>query len=391
MANGFSYADDRHVAIVGAGFAGTLQAINLLRHDGPRATLIERRPHAGRGIAYSAAHPDHLLNVRAGNMSALPDDPDHFSRWLALRHPALDGFVPRIVYGDYLAELLEEATAGSQGRLRLIDGEAIDIGRGADGRTIRLADGREIRADSVVLAPGNLPPHEPPALSGGALATDLYAADPWGADLAEGLGDQDCVLIIGTGLTMVDIVLMLEARGYRGKIVALSRRGLLPQAHAGQIIAAPLGERPPLTTSALLRSVRSRARSVGWRAAVDALRPFTQDLWLGADPAVRARFLRHLRPWWDIHRHRLAPEVSARIATLLASGRLELRAGKLIDAEPSGGSVIIGWRPRGTERSETLTSLIHDARFRVRSGHLLRLAVLRGRPASLAFVSPHSD
>ena len=119
MANGFSYADDRHIAIVGAGFANTLQTINLLRHDNPRATLIEHQPHAKRNITYSTTHPDHLLNVRTGNMSALPDDPDHFSRWLALRHPALDGFVPRIVYGDYLAELLEEATTGSQNKLRL--------------------------------------------------------------------------------------------------------------------------------------------------------------------------------------------------------------------------------------------------------------------------------
>ena len=354
MADGLSRADDRHVAIVGAGFAGTLQAINLLRHDGPRATLIERRPQAGRGIAYSAAHPDHLLNVRAGNMSALPDDPDHFRRWLALRHPALDGFVPRIVYGDYLAELLEEATVRSQGRLQLVAGEAIDIRHDTGGRVIRLMDGREIRADYVVLAPGNLPPHEPPALSGAVLGPDLYAPDPWAADLAEGLDDEDCLLIVGTGLTMVDIVLLLEARGYRGKIVALSRRGLLPHAHAGQTIAAPLGERPPLTTSALLRSVRARARSVGWRAAVDALRPFTQDLWLGANPDARQRFLRHLRPWWDIHRHRLAPEVAARIVGQRASGRLDVRAGKLVGAQADSGAAVIDWRSRGAERTETL-------------------------------------
>lgn len=271
-------ARDRHVAIVGAGFSGTLQAINLLRHDGPRATLIERRPHAGRGIAYAAAHRDHLLNVRAGNMSALPDDPDHFLRWLAERHPAMNGFVPRIVYGDYLSDLLREAARRANGPLRLVEDEAIDIERDGGQSRVRLASGEVIVADSVVLASGNLPPHQPPALAEAGLGKDLYAPDPWAADVADGLGFDDQVLIVGTGLTMVDVALLLDARGFRGRIVALSRRGLLPHAHVDRPPAPPLGERPPLRPSALLRAVRERADAIGWAAAVDALRPFTQAL-----------------------------------------------------------------------------------------------------------------
>src|ERR1700749_2076002 len=133
-----------HVAIVGGGFSGALLAINLLRHAGPRATLIERRAHTARGVAYSAAHPDHLLNVRAGNISALPDDPGHFERWLAARRPDLTGFVPRIVYGDYLAELLAEARERAQGRLSLVEGEAVDVVRGVGGYGVRLSDGRSV-------------------------------------------------------------------------------------------------------------------------------------------------------------------------------------------------------------------------------------------------------
>lgn len=354
MADHPSRVRDRHVAIIGAGFSGTLQAINLLRHEGPRATLIERRAHAGRGIAYSAAHPDHLLNVRAGNMSALPDDPDHFVRWLAARHPELTGFVPRIVYGDYLAEQLRDAMAQAQGRLTLVDGEAIDIGRVGGTITVVLADGRRIAADSVVLAPGNLPPHEPPALANAALGHDLYAADPWAGDVADGLTDEDSVLIVGTGLTMVDVALLLKARGFGGKIIAMSRRGLLPHPHGDQAMAAPLGQRPSLVPSMLLHEVRARAAAVGWRAAVDALRPFTQDLWLAAVPADRGRFLRHLRPWWDIHRHRLAPKVAERIAAMQADGQLRIVAGKLQGAEADGERIAVRWRPRGADISETL-------------------------------------
>lgn len=347
-------ARDHHLAIIGAGFSGTLQAINLLRHDGPRATLIERRPAAGRGIAYSTAHPDHLLNVRAANMSALRDDPDHFIRWLAANRPDLGGFVPRMVYGDYLADLLDETMARSGGRLALVEGAAEDVVLDDNGATIILHDGRRLRADGVILAPGNLPPHQPPALAGATIDDDRYVADPWATDVAEGLGDDDAVLIVGTGLTMIDVALALEARGFRGRIVAMSRRGLLPQAHADGVMAAPLSERPSLRPSRLLRSVRRRAADNGWRAAVDALRPFTQDMWLAAEPAARRRFLRHLRAWWDVHRHRLAPPVAARIAGLREHGQLDILAGQLVGATPSRGAVDVEWRPRGTDELRTL-------------------------------------
>ncbi|ATE67473.1 FAD-dependent oxidoreductase [Rhizorhabdus dicambivorans] len=340
--------------IVGAGFSGTLQAINLLRHEGPHATLIERQPHAGRGIAYSAAHPDHLLNVRAGNMSALPDDPDHFLRWLARHRPELGGFVPRIVYGDYLADLLRAAMERAEGRLTLIRGEAVDAERSGGGYAVTLDDGRRLAADTLVLAPGNLPPHEPPALAGAGLDPDLYAPDPWSGNVADGLAADDRVLIVGTGLTMVDVALLLDARGFRGRIIAMSRRGLLPHAHADQTMGAPLQQRPPLRPSELLRSVRARTGATGWRPAVDALRPFTQDLWLGADAEGRRRFLRHLRPWWDIHRHRLAPRVAERIAAMRADGRLDIVAGKLAGADVRDGQVDISWRPRGADTLRTL-------------------------------------
>jgi len=337
----------RHVAIVGAGFSGTLLAINLLRHDGPAATLIERSDAAGLGVAYGTRQSDHLLNVRAANMSAFPDRPDHFTAWLAARGAGAGAtdFVPRALYGVYLRETLAAAQAAAPERLTVVDGEAVGI----DGATVLLDDGRRIDADAVVLAVGNLAPQVPPGL-GGIADRPAYVGNPWAAGATEGLGEDDTVLLIGTGLTMVDVVLSLEAQGFGGRIVALSRRGLLPHRHAPATPAAqPLAERPRPPLSALVRSVRARGQAIGWRSAIDELRPFTQGIWAAADPIERRRFLRHLRPWWDIHRHRLAPAVADRVEAMVASGRLTLLAGKSCDARAADGGVVVEWRPRGED------------------------------------------
>lgn len=337
----------RHVVIVGGGFSGTLQAINLMRHDGPPVTLIERRATLARGVAYSAAHPDHLLNVRAGNMSAFPDDPGHFQNWLLARYPDAKGmFAPRIVYGDYLNELLAATVASTGGKLQICADEALTMNVDSGQMTVHLASGKTITADAVVLAPGNLPPL-PPEGMGSDLSPDVYAHDPWQGDLAAGLTAEDTVLCIGTGLTMVDVALLLKARGFKGSILAVSRRGLLPREHADVVLPATTrSERPPLYAVELLRVVRARAERVGWRAAVDELRPYTQSMWLAAPAVERARFLRHLRPWWDVHRHRLAPQVFAALTAMQATGQLRVVAAKTIDFIDQTNAVEVSYRPR---------------------------------------------
>jgi uncharacterized NAD(P)/FAD-binding protein YdhS len=343
-----------HVAIIGAGFSGTLQAINLLRHEGPRATLIERAPVAGTGLAYGAAHPSHVLNVRASNMSAFPDDPGHFVRWLEARGvpDAPAAFIPRVTYGEYLRELLEEALRTSNGRLTLIRDEVCDLETGPTVR-LKLAS-RTLEADAAVLAVGNLPPHDPPGLDPRLLSGTRYKGDPWHPSVPDDLSNDDTVLVIGTGLTMVDVVLLLEARGFKGRILALSRRGLLPRAHAAGNDWQRINERPRTVASALLRQVRTRGEAIGWRNAVDELRAFTQPMWGHASDVERGRFLRHLRPWWDVHRHRLAPQVHARLQAMLDSGRLQVVAGKTLSFNEEPGGIRVQYRLRGEEVAETL-------------------------------------
>ena len=238
-------------------------------------------------------------------MSALPDRPSHFTEWLERRGLPAEGFVPRVTYGEYLSELLEETRAAAPDGLQIVQGDAVRAEVTPGGIAVRLDDGREIRADALVLALGNLPPAPPDNLDPATLPSGSYEADPWSATIADGLTDNDRVLIVGTGLTMVDAALLLTKKGFRGDIVALSRRGLAPRAHGtGHAIPTSLSERPAIETSALVREVRLRSEAIGWRAAVDELRPYTQSMWLAASADQRARFLRHVRPWWEVHRHR---------------------------------------------------------------------------------------
>jgi uncharacterized NAD(P)/FAD-binding protein YdhS len=352
------------IAIVGAGFTGVMTALQLLRYGPPNAQLhlIEKTPGFGRGRAFGAANPSHLLNVRAGNMSAFPDEPDHLIRWLADRNliggsahaearvPDADTFISRGAYGDYLYDLLRQAVAGADGAARLVltPDQATGLIFDPPGATLSLAMGRQLRLDAVVLAVGNLPPLSPPIPGLSELPTGFYARDPWAPSSLANLDPDAPVLLLGSGLTMVDAVLDLVDRGHRGEMTAISRRGLSPLRHE-QVIADPsppsrlIGE--PL--SAWVRERRDRADQVGWRAAVDELRPITQALWRGAGPAERGRFLRHLRPWWDVVRHRMAPAVADRIEALRASGRLQVRAGRLVRVEAQDDRVAVLWRPRG--------------------------------------------
>ncbi|MFT3964684.1 MAG: FAD/NAD(P)-binding protein [Sphingobium sp.] len=340
--------DSRRILIVGGGFSGTLLAINLLRYSTAHVFLLEREPdRLGRGLAYGTDNPEHILNVRASNMSAFPDALDHFSRWLGEDGEGANRFVPRRVYGRYLAEQLHETRTAAPGRLTLLDGEAASARRRGNGWTVTLSDGAAHECDMLILAQGNMPPAPLGGLED--LGPDIYFASPWAQRPTNRLGKHDAVLLIGTGLTAVDAALSLDADGYEGQITALSRRGLRPRAHALVGPHVDRVDRPGLSGSALVRAVRRRADAIGWRAAVDELRPFTQDLWRAMDGAERQRFLRHLRPYWDAHRHRLAPAVDRKVCQMQMEARLAFAAGKIVGAARHRDGARVEWRVRGTD------------------------------------------
>ena len=249
-----------------------------------------------------------------------------------------------MLYGDYLAELLAEAG------IEAVRGEAVDL---ADG-VVLLANGGTIAADAVVLAPGNFKPATPRGIDPAALGP-LWVDDPWAEGIAEGLGRGDIVLLLGTGLTAVDAALTLEAAGFRraGSSPcrgAASRRA--PTARASRWSRrARICRRPAWRCCG---GCAARSEEIGWRSAVHELRTVTQELWGAASVDERRRFLRHLRPWWDVHRHKLAPAVGATIEAMQGAARLAVAAGKLVSAEAEGDRAVVRFRARGKDEVETL-------------------------------------
>ena len=349
------------VAVIGGGFSGLLTALHLLEAPGgPCVRLIERRDGFGRGAAYASSRHGHLLNVRASNMSAHPDRPGHFLDWLAAQGDAPAAFVSRTHYGDYLQHLLREAaTQGEAGRLILDRDEAVDVAPEGDGWSVALAIGRRVRAAAVVLAVGNLPPPVPAGLDEEAAAHPAYLADPWSRRM-EAAPQAGVAVLLGTGLTMVDTALRLERERPGLRLHALSRRGLLPRRHLVEG-PSPSPWRPgDLRARAILREARRRAQGSDWRAVVDGLRPVVQDVWGAWSDTERGRFLRHLRPWWDVHRHRIAPQVASRLDHLTSCGRLRVARGRLAAATPDGEGLSVAWTtPDGEVRTLRASALVN--------------------------------
>jgi uncharacterized NAD(P)/FAD-binding protein YdhS len=343
------------VAIIGGGFSGTMLAAQLARR-GIASLLIDGSGRIGRGTAYSTTQPAHLLNIPAERMSAWPEDLADFKKLIEARGGSGKEYVERRLYGDYLTDILERAVAS--GHVRTAEAEAIEAKRAGGTWLVALADGTSVEAGSLVLAIGNQQPGVPELFEA---AGDRFVADPWGpsairavSELAATGGDA---LILGTGLTMVDLALSLDAAGHRGRIVALSRRGLLPRSHVysdAPKLEVALDEVPLGDLRTLARWLRARAARTGWRNAVDSLRPHSHRIWASLDLAQQHRFLRHARAWWDVHRHRIAPPVADTIAAMIGDGRLEVMAARVVGVEPEGDGLLVSYRRRGSDQARTM-------------------------------------
>jgi uncharacterized NAD(P)/FAD-binding protein YdhS len=354
--------EQRHIIIVGGGASGVLLASHLMRRFSQyiKVSLIEKHPAIGRGIAYGTADPAHLLNVRAANMSAFPDDPGHFWRWLQANALAPENsdqfcFVSRQTYGRYIESLLRELALDNSRELHIIQGECVSIAPAPSGAIARLQDGSSLAAHVVVLATGNetCRSHE---------SNPLYAS-PWQDPTDSMISREGHILILGSGLTMVDYVQSLLHGGHQGPITAISRHGLLPMAHRPVVPFAiartdiPFGCEIAELARWLRRMTRAaEQQGADWRSVVDGIRPFTQELWQSLSFPARRRFLRHARTWWDVRRHRMAPEVSEFIAQAIASGQLKIVAGKVQSIAPRDGAALVTFRPRGEPAAQTLSA-----------------------------------
>ena len=333
------------VAIVGGGASGALVAAQLLRGAQPGFTiaLVERSGRLARGLAYGPAESVHLLNLSAARMSALPEDPDHFVRWAGI---AGSSFAGRAAYGSYLDAVFAEAVRRGPGALASIDAEVVGASLSADGVRLELRDGRSVEARVAVLALGNLPSGDLPVADGGLYASERYRSSPWTPGALDDIEPEAAVLLVGTGLTMIDAAMALRLRGHRGAIHALSRHGLLPRPHAAP---RPCRSRiGAIGVRGLLRAVRdAAARDGDWRGVLDAMRASTRRLWTRLPLAEKRRFLRHLRPFWEVHRHRMAPQVAAAVDRMRGRGQLLVHAGRIAGFALEPGGAVVRFRPRG--------------------------------------------
>jgi uncharacterized NAD(P)/FAD-binding protein YdhS len=311
------------VGIVGGGASGALTAARLLRDASTAVsvTVFEPRERLAEGVAYSTTDPLHLLNVPACGMSALPEDVDHFRRWVGCSDT---DFVPRTTYGDYLRALLAEAAAQAPigSSLTHVRDRVADLTTG-DRLSITVPSGEADSFDAVVLATGNDAPAVPSPLK--ALPDDRIIRDPWQSGALDAVAPGERILIVGTGLTFVDVSLALAARVPGVRIEGVSRHGLLPQAHEDPW--RPRAETPEwdaenVTLSELLAYARGLGRD--WRRGLDALRPITNDLWQHMAFEDRQRFVQHLSRFWDVHRHRMAPGVARILGRMMAAGRIRV-------------------------------------------------------------------
>lgn len=352
------------VAVIGGGFSGSVFAMKFARaNPTARVIVIERGRRVGRGLAYGACAPDHLLNVPVSRME-LGLAPS-FIDWLGARGAELGdalnesggdlsgAFVPREMFGTYLEERIREAASPDhRSGLNIVRGEAVGL-LDFPKRGILLADGREIEADTVVLATGNLPPRPPASKDSWLYDTELFVPDPWADDAFDGLDKDAPVVLLGTGLTMVDVALKLAGVGHRGPMQAVSRRGYLPLSHKAGGAWPPFHDpKTPASPLALMRLLRSEAaraetQAVPWQRVMDTMRPFVARVWSGWNNAERAQFLRHLRARWDVHRHRMAPRIAERLEGLIRSGQLKVMGGRVLGYGRDGAGAQVSFRARG--------------------------------------------
>jgi uncharacterized NAD(P)/FAD-binding protein YdhS len=333
------------VAIVGAGFAGTMLAAQLARRS-IDSILIEFSGRAGLGTAFSTRDPAHLLNIPAETMGAWAEAPDDFAEREGIERGA---YAERRRFGCYLHSILDDAIGS--GHAHLVEDRAVAAVREPNEWRLELAGGDSIQSDALVLATGNAPPAALASLSD---IGDRMIDDPWGERARRAVDDAAAhnldVLILGTSLTMIDVVLSLDSAGHKGRTVALSRRGKIPLSN-GADEPAPVewSDVPKPRVRDIARWLRRRSAKVGWRPAVDSLRPHSHRLWQSLPLQEKRLFLRRGRPWWDVHRHRIAPEIACKVDRLIHDGRLEVVAGRIVAARNVNGRVEVTIRKRGIE------------------------------------------
>ncbi|WP_156615197.1 FAD/NAD(P)-binding protein [Agrobacterium vitis] len=357
------------IAIIGGGFTGAAVAWNLARKTQPgrvRIVIYEPRARLGGGLAYDTSDPAHRINVPADRMSLDPDAPLDFLDWIGKhqrdeedKEAALDDgriFPRRRDFGVYIASKLAPYLADN--RIDHIKSDVVALDQTTRGWRVTQADGATLEADDVVIATSHPSPRPPKALAAILEGHPRFIPDATVPDALNAIRPDDAVLIVGNGLTGADIAASLLARKHQGPITSISRRGLRSRGHAGTI-QEPYGDFiDPASRSIrhLTRRIREQinhaaAEGISWHAVLDAVRAQAQEIWGGLPLDERRRLVRHLRPFWDVHRFRIAPQVEGAINQAISRGQMEILAASVHMASYDGPKIRISLRlARSTEK-----------------------------------------
>jgi uncharacterized NAD(P)/FAD-binding protein YdhS len=345
------------VGIIGGGVSGAGVAFHLARSGtfGQNQILVfEPRARLGPGLAYDTQDPAHRINVPASRMSLMPDDVEQFQRWIIANDAvagdddamSADGnlFPRRGLFGSYLNTMVQPLV--DSGDIVHI-AERVDDIRRRDGRwLISSAGGRQIEVDILVVATSHPSPSAPKALESVLQGHPRFVADPTTPDALDPIRPADRVLIVGNGLTSSDIIASLALRGHLGPITAISRRGLRSRGHARmtQDLFGDFVSTPARTALALLVRIRRAIRAAegegrSWHAVIDQVRFQGGEIWRALPIAERRRIVRHLRPFWDVHRFRIAPQVEDASEQAIRAGRLTVLAASVAEVRRNGAEI----------------------------------------------------
>ncbi len=361
------------IAIIGGGFCGAFTVVQLLKQATKPVQIFlinKNYPHV-KGVAYSTQDEKHLLNVAAAKMSAFPDQPEHFMEWIRKKknwkHITDEelpfAYLPRNEYGHYIQQIFDDAIKQKPSfvELTILNDEAKDIIPFVNRYMVVLHANKTITADKIVLATGNFSPAEVPIKDERFYTSTNYFGNPWVASATENIKPDDTVLILGTGLTMLDTALSIASEGFKGKIEALSRSGLFPLYHKRRKPYLQILDdlKPPYRLRELYEIYfkhieKALASGNPTEALVDAIRPKTQEIWMGLSMPEKVQFMEHVKHYWNVTRHRAAREVYDSILSLIEKNILNVNAGRVISMAETGNTIEVIFREKKTLKNKII-------------------------------------
>jgi uncharacterized NAD(P)/FAD-binding protein YdhS len=328
------------IAIIGGGISGTLTVLQIIKQSQNPITIFwfDTQNKFGKGYAYNTFDESHLLNVRANNMSVFPDEPNHFIEWLKQFHKQYTSkdFVPRKLFGEYVLQTFELLqNSNSIVKLHLITEEVKSIRK--TNPDFEIKTHQHYQVQKVILAFGNFLPAHPRTISKEYISSKNYFQNAFNVQLTSQIQSCDNITIIGSGLTMIDMIVSLSHFNYKGKINVISPHAYIPQAHQENPLPSVTPFIEKNKTYSLLEVLslvnkqlkKAKKENLSLHSVVDSMRPFLQNLWLNFSVEEKKQFLRHLRHKWGVARHRAPAQSMAIFNELKSTGQLQLIKGRI--------------------------------------------------------------